>query len=356
MAHIGSLREFKFKQDVDDIRGANLYGKGNEKLGTVEDVIFDHATSRIQYLVVDTGGWLKSRSFLVPSDRVNAYDADDRDFTCNLTKDEVQTFPEYKDSVIRDESDWQSYEGRYNQALSTHGDVLHRPGTDRLITPDATDMPAASGEASADFTPTRMADPFGDPAPGSQKIHTRPSGTASRAEEAKFPGTSLGDRDAAWTDPDEQVRPQQNQPMRRAEDLRDGSASQSPRHEHEMHEHDVQQTRVPDHDVDAEVRQFSKREDMGDVDVHSATAQPNSFWDSMRSESAYGDPQRRAAPSGGRPNPPSYNEQVGNVDPNVHQSYPSHRLRDFEENLRKNKVDITASCRQCGVKKDDKAA
>ena len=32
-----------------------MYGLDDEKLGKVDDVIFDHATGSIRYVVVDTG-------------------------------------------------------------------------------------------------------------------------------------------------------------------------------------------------------------------------------------------------------------------------------------------------------------
>jgi hypothetical protein len=50
------LRDYRFADNVDDIRGATLYGQDNDKLGKIDDVIFDHASGTIQYAVVDTGG------------------------------------------------------------------------------------------------------------------------------------------------------------------------------------------------------------------------------------------------------------------------------------------------------------
>ena len=50
----------------DDIRGANPYGRDDSKLGTIDDVIFDHSSGAIRYIVVDTGGWLSTKKFIVP--------------------------------------------------------------------------------------------------------------------------------------------------------------------------------------------------------------------------------------------------------------------------------------------------
>ena len=43
MPHYGILREHKL-EEVDDVRGADVYGVNDEKLGTIDDVIFDHSS------------------------------------------------------------------------------------------------------------------------------------------------------------------------------------------------------------------------------------------------------------------------------------------------------------------------
>ena len=73
MPHYGMLREYRFDEGgAGDIRGTRIYGPDDERLGTVDDVIFDHATGRVHYVVVDTGGWLFNRKFVVPPDRLRA--------------------------------------------------------------------------------------------------------------------------------------------------------------------------------------------------------------------------------------------------------------------------------------------
>jgi uncharacterized protein YrrD len=56
MAQHGMLREYRFTEASEDIRGSKLYGGNDEKLGKIDDVIFDHNTGFIRYVVVDTGG------------------------------------------------------------------------------------------------------------------------------------------------------------------------------------------------------------------------------------------------------------------------------------------------------------
>ena len=48
MAHVGTLRDFRFQGDIDDIRGSNIYNRNDDKLGKIDDVIFNHASGDIE--------------------------------------------------------------------------------------------------------------------------------------------------------------------------------------------------------------------------------------------------------------------------------------------------------------------
>ena len=58
MPHYGLLRDYRFddRGTAEDIRGSKIYGRDDEKLGKIHDVIFDHSSGNIRYVVVDTGG------------------------------------------------------------------------------------------------------------------------------------------------------------------------------------------------------------------------------------------------------------------------------------------------------------
>lgn len=50
MAHFGTLRNYRFSDTqaaCEDIRGAKVYGRDDEKLGKIDDVIFDHSSGAI---------------------------------------------------------------------------------------------------------------------------------------------------------------------------------------------------------------------------------------------------------------------------------------------------------------------
>ena len=307
MAHIGTLRDFKFKGDVDDIRGANLYGRGNEKLGKVDDVVFDNAGGTIQYLVVDTGGWLTSNKFLVPADRVNARGDHGEDFTCDLSKDQIERFPEYRDSIIRSNEDWDAYEKRYRGSISTEGDVMHREGSPNLITPDASEMPPVTGDSGGvDATPTRLVDKFSTAEPLSSKTRLRPAGISERAEDSSRPGASLSNERAAWTEQGSEAR------NRRATDR-----------------------------IDDNLRQDIVSEDVAALNKYAEPINAsNSRFDNV--------PTGRI--EDGRNDPPAYR---GGSESEGRRYASNRRLADFEETLRRNRVDITATCRACGVEHDE---
>lgn len=72
MAHFGSLETQPVSDSVRDIRGTIVRGSDGEPLGKIDDVIFDHDTMGIRYLVLDSSDWLKDATFLLGADRVTA--------------------------------------------------------------------------------------------------------------------------------------------------------------------------------------------------------------------------------------------------------------------------------------------
>ena len=268
MAHVGTLRDYRFQGDIDDIRGSNIYNRNEDKLGKIDDVIFNHDSGEIEYLVVDTGGWLSSHKFLVPADQVSSTSDEDR-YIVELTKEQIERFPEYNEKLHDDDKNWSDYEGRYRESWTEAGGVLHREGSPNILTPDASEMPPISGDVKADVTPTRIAPKFTDTAPTGDKTRLRPEGIASRAEDTRFPGTAHNAEHADWQSTSEEVTREREQ----------SSISD----------------RTQDPDATAELTEPYPMSERG------------------------------------------------------------RRWRAFEDNLRRNRVDITASCRSCSPAKDKAA-
>jgi hypothetical protein len=139
MAHYGILGKTLVSDAGEDIRGAHLYGTNHERLGKIDDVIFDHSTADILYVVVDTGGWLTSKKFVVPAMSLQASAKHENDFEVRLNKKQVENFPPYNQSDLESESKWSSYEGKY-RAKWVDDPVMHRAETDRNITPTTYQM------------------------------------------------------------------------------------------------------------------------------------------------------------------------------------------------------------------------
>ncbi len=143
MAPYGMLRDYRFTNAAEDIRGSKLYGLNDEKLGKIDDVIFDHFTGLISYVVVDTGGWLSTKKFIVPANRLRTSAEHKDDFAANLTKAQIESFPPYNEADLESEQQWADYEGRYRSKWEADP-VMHRTGTDRNITPTTQQMPGRS--------------------------------------------------------------------------------------------------------------------------------------------------------------------------------------------------------------------
>ena len=147
MAHYGTLRDYRFSDTdatADDIRGSKVYGFDDDKLGKIDDVIFDHTTGSIRYVVVDTGGWLSSKKFIVPADRLRSSAAHEDDFRVDLTRQQIESFPPYNESDVQSEGKWGEYENKYRSKWESDP-VMHRAETDRNITPTTAQMTKGTG-------------------------------------------------------------------------------------------------------------------------------------------------------------------------------------------------------------------
>lgn len=163
MPHYGVLREYKF-EDIQDVRGAEVYGVNNEKLGIIDDVIFDHSNGEIRYAVVNAGGWLSNKKFLVPIDRIQPYGNHEDKFYAELDKERIQMLPEFNDETMKSESGWADYEKHYHDRWN-EGAVMYNKETGRIVTPPLEQVEGArttplteEGKRSLmhDFTPEKM--------------------------------------------------------------------------------------------------------------------------------------------------------------------------------------------------------
>src|SRR6266853_1716029 len=155
MPHYGILRDHKM-EDVDDLRGADVYGVNDEKLGTIDDVVFDHSSGDIPYLVLKTGGLLSRKKVMVPANRVEPYGNHDDKFYAELDKERLEMLPEFNDDTMKAQGDWSTYEKDYEKRWND-GAVMYHKNTGRIITaPHEEEVGPAIGSRSAPASGRRL--------------------------------------------------------------------------------------------------------------------------------------------------------------------------------------------------------
>jgi sporulation protein YlmC with PRC-barrel domain len=205
MAHYGSLETQPVSDEVRDIRGTTVSGSDAKKLGTVSDVIFNHDTMEISYLVVDSGGWLEGGTFLLPADRISVDENHEDGLATGTTRKQIEEAPQYDEKSLRFDREWKKYEQEFKKYWDEEP-VMHLKGSDRIITPPEEPTPSEVSSAAqdrhasggrpinaAELFPERMTNVFSDPAPGGGKVTLRPRSVA-RAEDAASGVTLLKPR------------------------------------------------------------------------------------------------------------------------------------------------------------------
>ena len=109
-----TLREYQFSEGVeDDVRGSIVYGVNEEKLGKIDDLIFDQNSGSIKYAIIDSGGWLKSRRFLLPPEQIQQSSHQEGDFEASYTKQQIERFPALVEEIFTSEERFDEYERSY---------------------------------------------------------------------------------------------------------------------------------------------------------------------------------------------------------------------------------------------------
>jgi hypothetical protein len=191
MSHYATLNEYRFEGDADDIRGARLYGEGGQELGHVRDIVFDHATGDIGYLVI---GYGRERRVLLPVDRVFRTVTDEDSFRSELTSEDLDHLPAFDERVLKNDRQWRDYQKLHRSSLGerrraepqserqwTEGPVQHRdaePGITPAPEEESRKLTSIDRGHSDDWVPDvwpqRMAPVFGD------RLGPRWSGFAER--------------------------------------------------------------------------------------------------------------------------------------------------------------------------------
>ena len=149
MGRYGTLGDYRFSDTQEaalDIRDAKIFGQKDQELGHIDDVVFDEATGAIVYVVVETGGWLSSKKFIVPPQEVRPSLQHQDDFLVDLTKEQIESFPAYDEKDLTSEERWADYEKRYRSKW-VESPVMHREATDRNV-PPTTEQQVGAGSGT----------------------------------------------------------------------------------------------------------------------------------------------------------------------------------------------------------------
>ncbi|ARV59094.1 photosystem reaction center subunit H [Nostocales cyanobacterium HT-58-2] len=82
--------------DIDEIKNYDVYA-GNDKVGSVYDLLVDEQTGRFRYFVVDTGFWIFGKKVLLPVGLANIDHSTRRINVNSLSRDQVENLPNYDD-------------------------------------------------------------------------------------------------------------------------------------------------------------------------------------------------------------------------------------------------------------------
>src|SRR3954454_7628817 len=158
------LRDSEFSDRADDIRGTTLYGSDNDNIGTIEDVLYDPDSNSARYAIVDSGGWLTTRRYLVPSDYIRTSSSDPDNFHAQLTRDQIKSLPEFDDDALTSESRFSDYETRYRSRWQSYGFAMPESRDPRITRFEnrlrAVPMPTAQASSASNVSSSAASTPL----------------------------------------------------------------------------------------------------------------------------------------------------------------------------------------------------
>ena len=87
-----------------DFDGLDVRGADGDKLGEVAGFLVDPGSGRVLYTVVDSGGWFRSRRFLVPIGHASV-DRTGPSLRVDVVRDRLRDYPEFDEERFRELSD-----------------------------------------------------------------------------------------------------------------------------------------------------------------------------------------------------------------------------------------------------------
>jgi uncharacterized protein (TIGR02271 family) len=99
----------------DDVKGLDLYSR-DEKIGSVNDVLVDE-DGQFRYLVINTGAWIFGKKVLLPIGRCRIDYNTRRVNVDQLTREQVESLPEFSDEMVADYDYEERVRGVYRSSM-----------------------------------------------------------------------------------------------------------------------------------------------------------------------------------------------------------------------------------------------
>ncbi|MEL7350384.1 MAG: DUF2382 domain-containing protein [Cyanobacteria bacterium P01_A01_bin.116] len=110
-----NYRETFNDSSIGHLEDYSVYADGDDKVGSVEDGLFESETGQFRYLIVDTGIWIFGKKILLPIGRARFDNDDRRVYVEGLTKEQVENLPEYNGDRTVDYDYEESVRGIYRE-------------------------------------------------------------------------------------------------------------------------------------------------------------------------------------------------------------------------------------------------
>jgi uncharacterized protein (TIGR02271 family) len=81
--------------DQTDLKKFSVYAQGDDKVGTVTDILVDAQDGKFRYFVVDTGFWVFGKKVLLPIGAARIDYTQERVYVSTMTREQVENLPHY---------------------------------------------------------------------------------------------------------------------------------------------------------------------------------------------------------------------------------------------------------------------
>lgn len=133
-----------------DIKGYSVYSEGDEKIGSIGDILVDE-DGRFRYFVVDLGFWIFGKKVLMPVGRARIDSHAERVYT-SMSREQADNLPEFHEDMAMDYDYEERVRGVYrNPSMSSSNVGMASPSVD-TVAPLET---SASLDTSAPLDTTR---------------------------------------------------------------------------------------------------------------------------------------------------------------------------------------------------------